>query len=129
MVKPNISESEWTVMEALWDCAPQTASEVAAVLKPDTGWAINTVRTLLTRLVGKGALSTNENSLGVRQYSPALDREALVRAESQSFLDRVFKGAPQPLLVHFASESKLTPDEVEQLKQLLDESVASKPKS
>lgn len=126
MDRPNISDAEWTVMETLWDHAPQTASEVAKTLQPRTGWALNTVRTLLTRLVEKGALQTAENASGVREFTPALDREAVVRAESQSFLDRVFKGAAQPLLIHFATQSNLTPDEVEQLKKLLDDSLESK---
>lgn len=125
MDRPNISESEWIVMETLWDRAPQTASEVAKSLHSRTGWALNTVRTLLTRLVEKGALQTAENASGVREFSPALDREAVVRAESQSFLDRVFKGAAQPLLIHFATQSNLTPEEVEQLKTLLDKSLES----
>ena len=126
MARPNISESEWSVMEVLWERAPRTASEVVEVLQPTTGWAPNTVRTLLSRLVKKGVLALSKDSAGVREFSPALDREAVVRAEGQSFLDRVFKGAPQSLLVHFASQSKLEPEEVEQLKQLLDESLETK---
>jgi BlaI family penicillinase repressor len=126
MEAPNISEAGWTVMEALWDHSPQTASEVARTLQPSTGWAVNTVRTLLTRLVEKGALLSEENVEGVRIYSPAVERDALVRSESESFLNRVFKGAAQPLLLHFASRSNLSPEEIRQLKQLLDESQCKK---
>ncbi len=116
----NITESEWVVMEALWKSAPQTASEVAKTLRASTRWADNTVRTLLTRLVEKGALSTAENASGVRTYLPAVKRETCVRAESQSFLDRVFGGAAKPLLMHFAQNAKLTSEEVRELKKLLD---------
>jgi BlaI family penicillinase repressor len=84
-------------------------------------WAENTVRTLLTRLVEKGALKTAENASGTRTFIPAVKREACVRAESQSFLDRVFGGAAKPLLVHFAQNSKLSPDEIKELKKLLDQ--------
>ena len=121
MTRPKISESEWSVMEVLWERAPRTASEVVEVVQPTTGWAPNTVRTLLSRLVKKGALATGKDSAGVREFSPVLDREAVVREEGQSFVDRVFKGAPQSLLVHFVGQSKLKPEEVEQLRQLLDE--------
>ncbi len=123
MKAPDITESEWTIMERLWQTAPQTASELAKALRQSTGWADNTVRTLLTRLVEKGALRADENAAGVRQFSPALAREAFVKAESASFLERVFQGAAQPLLVHFASQSKLTPDQVRELKSLLDQSL------
>jgi BlaI family penicillinase repressor len=127
MNAPSISEAEWTLMEALWEHAPQTASEVAKVLAPSTGWAVNTVRTMLSRLVEKGAILSGENEAGVREFSPAFERDAMVRAESESFLKRVFQGSAQPLLVHFASRSNLSPDEIEQLKQLLDESVKKNP--
>lgn len=123
MSTPDISESEWSVMEALWERAPQTASEVTKTLRPTMSWAENTVRTLLTRLVDKGALKTAENESGTRTYAPAVKREACVQAESDSFLQRIFGGAAQPLLVHFAQNSKLTPEEVQELKKLLDQSL------
>lgn len=125
MPAPDISESEWSIMEALWERAPQTASEVTRTLKPTMKWAENTVRTLLTRLVEKGALKTDENTSGTRTYLPAVKREACVRAESDSFLQRVFQGAAKPLLIHFAQNSKLTPEEVKELKKLLDQSLKS----
>lgn len=115
-------------MEALWERAPQTASEVAKVLQPSTGWAVNTVRTMLSRLVEKGAILSGENEAGVREFSPAFARDAMVRAESESFLKRVFQGAAQPLLVHFATRSNLSAGEIDQLKQLLDESVKKNPR-
>lgn len=120
---PDISESEWTIMEALWKRAPQTASEVAKVLRPTMNWAENTVRTLLTRLVEKGALKTEPNDSGVRVFLPAVKREDCVGAESESFMQRVFHGAAKPLLVHFAANAKLTPEEVRELKKLLDQSL------
>jgi BlaI family penicillinase repressor len=118
---PTISESEWILMEALWEAAPQTASELARLLRPTTQWADNTVRTLLTRLVEKGALTTDENASRTRTFVPLVTRETCVRAESQTFLDRVFGGAAKPLLVHFAQNAKLTPAEVRELKKLLDQ--------
>jgi BlaI family penicillinase repressor len=108
-------------MEALWESSPQTASELARNLRPTTQWADNTVRTLLTRLVEKGALTTDENASRTRTFVPLVTRETCVRAESQTFLDRVFGGAAKPLLVHFAQNAKLTTAEVRELKKLLDQ--------
>lgn len=125
MPAPDISDSEWTLMEALWESSPQTASEVTKTLRPTTNWAENTVRTLLTRLVDKGALKTSENASGTRTYLPAVKREACVRAEGESFMQRLFGGAAKPLLVHFAQNSKLTADEVNELKKILDQSLKS----
>lgn len=127
MNAPNISESEWTVMETLWSESPQTASAVAKALQESTGWAENTVRTLLTRLVEKGALEIEESGTGPKRYLPAVRRETCVKAESESFLERVFQGAAKPLLVHFARNSRLTPDEVRELKKMLDQSIEKNP--
>ena len=124
---PDISESEWAVMEALWESAPQTASELTKRLRPSMDWAENTVRTLLTRLVEKGALKTVENSAGIRTFLPAVKRESCVGAESESFMQRVFRGASKPLLVHFVQNARLTPQEVRELKQLLDQSLKNQP--
>ena len=125
MPAPDISESEWILMDALWDSPPKTASELARQLTPSTRWAENTVRTLLGRLVEKGALSIGENAAGTRTYQPAVSRETCVKAEGDSFLQRVFRGAAKPLLVHFAQESKLSPEDVRELKKLLDQSLKS----
>lgn len=127
MNAPNISESEWTVMESLWKDSPQTASAVAKALQETTGWAENTVRTLLTRLVEKGALNIADPGAMPKQYVPAVNRETCVKAESESFLERIFQGAAKPLLVHFARNSRLTSDEVRELKKLLDQSIEKNP--
>ena len=123
MPLPDIAESEWSIMEALWESNPQTASEVTKTLRPTTNWAENTVRTLLTRLVEKGALKTGENASGTRTFLPAVKREACVRAEGESFMQRMFGGAAKPLLVHFAQNSKLTAEEVRELKKILDQNL------
>lgn len=122
---PDISDSEWSIMEVLWESSPKTASEVTKALRASTNWAENTVRTLLTRLVEKGALKTAENTSGTRTFLPAVKREACVRAESESFMQRIFGGSAKPLLVHFAQNSKLTAEEVKELKKLLDQSLNS----
>ena len=124
MSAPNIPESEWSVMEVLWEASPQTASEVAKTLNQSKGWAENTVRTLLSRLVEKGVLAVVEKPGSPRLYAPALKRETLVKVEGESFLERIFQGAAKPLLVHFASNARLTSEEVSELKILLDKSIA-----
>jgi len=124
---PNISESEWTVMEELWQRSPQTASAVAKTLHESTGWAENTVRTMLARLVEKGALAIADPEVQPKQYVPAVKRELCVQSESESFLDRIFQGAAKPLLVHFARNASLTAEEARELKKLLDQSIQASP--
>ena len=115
-----ISEAEWDVMQVAWDAEPEpvTASEVVEKLAGKKGWNPKTVRTLLNRLMNKGALAVEAQ--GKRYlYRPAVTREECVRRESRSFVSRVFGGAAGAMLVHFVNETPLTPEEVAQLKKVL----------
>ena len=114
-----ISEAEWEVMEVFWRRSPQTAAEVYAALRPGTQWKSTTVRTLISRLAAKGILDHEVD--GKRYlYSAARSREECVEAAGQSFLKRIFGGAVQPLLLHFASRTRLSKRDAEKLKQLLE---------
>ena len=116
--KPNITSAEWIVMEILWRENPLTAAEVAEVL-PQKQWAANTVRTLLNRLVKKGALTLKPD--GNRYlYRVAVRRDKCVQEEVQSLTTRLFGGAASPLLLHFIQNKKLSPDDIAELRQILD---------
>ena len=114
-----ISEAEWEVMEVFWRRSPRTAAEVYAILLSDTQWKKTTVRTLISRLLAKGILRHEVD--GKRYlYSAARSREECVEAAGQSFLERIFGGSVQPLLLHFASRTRLSKRDAEKLKQLLE---------
>jgi BlaI family transcriptional regulator, penicillinase repressor len=115
---PRISEAEWVVMEVVWRKSPVTALEVVQQLVAHKQWQDQTIRTMLRRLIRKKALRYKAEGK-VYYYSPALSREQCVRGESQSFLERVFGGAAQPLLVQLAQETKLSPEEIAELKRIL----------
>ncbi len=121
MSKPvQISDAEWVVMDVLWSSGSATAADVIASLADVKTWNHRTVRSLLTRLVDKGAL---EARLAGHRYTyrPAVRRDKCVRQESQSFLERVFAGDAAELLVHFVRHAKITPPEIERLRKILDE--------
>lgn len=117
---PPISEAEWEVMSVVWESSPRTASEVADALCDRMQWHPKTVKTLLGRLVRKGVLRYRQE--GNRYlYRPAIPRERYVRQESQSFVDRVFGGLATPMLLHFVKHSELTEDEIEELREVLEQ--------
>ena len=113
-----ISGAEHEVMEVLWREAPLTASEVAQRVPSDKGWSIRTVKTLLSRLLGKGILSHEED--GRRYlYRPAVEREAYVAEESVRLLDRLFDGRVTPLVAHLAERDALSERDIEEIEALL----------
>ncbi|MEW9623619.1 BlaI/MecI/CopY family transcriptional regulator [Rhodanobacter geophilus] len=116
---PAISEAESRVMEALWRKSPQSSEEIVAILQRDSDWHEKTIRTLLGRLLGKGAVSAEKD--GRRYlYSPTLSREQWQSQESRSLLDRVFGGRLSPLLAHFSEHEKLGAKDVAELRRLLE---------
>lgn len=117
---PRISETEWEVMQAVWQGHPCTAQEVVARLaQDDPTWHPKTAKTLLARLVKKRALAYRQEGRAYL-YGP-LVTEAECQAEaSESFLERVFGGSLQPMLAHFVARRKLSAAEIKELKRLLD---------
>jgi BlaI family transcriptional regulator, penicillinase repressor len=115
-----ISDSEWEVMNLVWKEPGVSSSRVVEVLSAQKDWRSRTVRTLLDRLVKKGALKTVPD--GKRNlYHPAIDMQQCIRRESRSFAQRVFGGEPGPMLLNLVREADLSQDEIERLKRILEE--------
>jgi len=114
-----ISDSEWDVMEPIWEAGASSAADVIRRLRTTHDWNHSTIRTLLARLVEKGALKYEVD--GSRYiYRPAVSRERCVREEGRSFLDKAFGGDVRALVAHFVDGAALDRDEIEQLRRLLD---------
>jgi BlaI family transcriptional regulator, penicillinase repressor len=125
MAEARISDAEWQVMQAVWERKAATAAEVIAALA-GTSWRHRTIRTLLARLVDKGVLAAEPD--GNRYlYRPLVSRSKCVRQEGQSFLKRVFGGDAAELLVHFVRGADISPEQIEELKRLLDEKRPRRP--
>jgi BlaI family penicillinase repressor len=116
---PQISDAEWEVMKAVWDGGTLTAGQVVERVAAEQKWKPRTIKTLLNRLVRKGAVAMETDG---RRYSyrAKVARDAVVRRETRSFLSRVFDGAAAPAIVHFIEQARLTPEEIRQLRETLD---------
>ena len=114
-----ISDAEAVVMDVLWKRSPLSADEVVMALSSRQDWQDATVKTLLNRLLNKGAIDAEKD--GRRYlYAPVLQREAWVQGESESLLDRVFGGRVAPLVAHFSEHRKLSRKDIADLRKLLD---------
>jgi BlaI family transcriptional regulator, penicillinase repressor len=116
---PQISDAEWDVIKVLWDRGQASAQDVTEALAVGRNWRPQTVKTLLNRLVKKGAVAYAEEGRRFI-YRPKVSRDAVARAESRSFLSRVFDGAVTPALVHFLKLGNLSSADIDQLKRMLD---------
>ena len=105
-------------MKIIWAKSPIMAREVIAQLKVSQSWHAKTIRTLMARLVKKGALGYQ--SLGrAYLYRPLVKEVDCVRAESASFIDRVFDGELVPMLTQVFEARKLSDAERREIRLLV----------
>jgi predicted transcriptional regulator len=115
-----VSEAEAQVMQVLWERHPRSAEEVVAALASSTDWAEPTVKTLLNRLLNKGAIEAARQ--GRRYlYSPVLTRQAWTAQQSEGFVQRMFGGRVAPLVAHFSERGRLSEADIAELRRLLEE--------
>ena len=123
-----ISPAEWEVLNVLWSQSPASTAEVCAALAADQDWHPKTVGTFLTRLVNKGLLDVRRDGK-VNLYAPRLTRAECLRDESANFLQRVFRGAFAPMMMHFVEHAELSDEEIAELQRALKQRVRKKPKT
>lgn len=115
-----ISEAESVVMQVFWERGALPTEEVVAALVSHGKWQEATVKTLLNRLLKKGALKARKDNRRY-VYSPVLAREDWLSNESHGFLDRLFGGRVAPLVSYFSEQKKLGKKDIEELKKLIKE--------
>ncbi|NCP12097.1 MAG: BlaI/MecI/CopY family transcriptional regulator [Sphingomonadales bacterium] len=118
MAVERISESEYAVITPLWEESPLTAVEIADRVADAQGWTLQTVKTLLSRLVNKGAVAFEAQ--GRRYlYRPLIERDDHAVAESRRLIDRLFAGKVSPLVAHLAERDVLSKEDIAAIEALL----------
>jgi predicted transcriptional regulator len=107
-------------MKVVWDLEESTVRQVYEALREKRPVAYTTVMTMMKILEDKGYL---KKSLVDRAhvYTPAKPRQQVVGAMVRDFVDRVFDGASDRLLLHLARDNKLTEKQKRIVKQLIEE--------
>lgn len=116
-MKIDLSNSEWKLMNHLWQTAPMTITELTAALKEDTSWSKNTVITMLSRLEGKEAVR-HEEGRRAKLYFPAVDREDAIEVETEAFLDKI--GGLGLLMSAMVEKNALTENDIAELSAILE---------
>lgn len=115
-----ISDAESEVMQVLWRRQPLTAEDVHAAIGARQDWQVATVKTLLNRLLKKGAVAAERD--GRRYlYAPVLGREQWLQDQSESLLDRLFGGRVAPLVAAFSERRRIGKRDLAELRRLVKE--------
>ena len=115
-----LSETEWYVLESLWEDSPKVGSQIVTDLSRKRGWSRSTTLTMLRRMTEKKLIICDDSGK-MKSYTPLVAREEAVKKETESFLDRVYHGSVSMLLNGFVEKQKLTSEEIDELRQILDQ--------
>jgi BlaI family transcriptional regulator, penicillinase repressor len=113
-----VSEAELQLLAALWDRAPQSATELADSVGGANGWTLATVKTLIARLVQKGAVAAEADGRRFL-YTPLLARDAVVAQESERLVDRLLGGRVSPLVAHLAAREALSAEDIAEIEEII----------
>lgn len=114
-----ISDSELEVMKIIWENPDITANKIIGILENRVEWKPNTIKTLINRLLKKNAIGFNKE--GKEYYYYALvDKDIYINAESESFLQRIFNGSINSMVLNFVKNKKMSDEDIEELKSILN---------
>ena len=115
----NLSDSEWKLMNRLWERSPMTIMELTAAAKTETGWSKNTVITMLSRLEAKGAVRCEQGERAKRYY-PTLEQKDAARAETENFLGKVYGGSLGMMMSAMVEGRGLSQADIAELSAILE---------
>lgn len=114
------ADTEWKIMEVLWEKGPLSTMEIVSILEESNGWARSTVITLLNRITAKGGVRfTTENRSKV--YYPAVERNQAELEETKSFINKVYGGNIGLMISNLVKNESLTQEEIEEIKKIINE--------
>jgi BlaI family penicillinase repressor len=114
-----ITAAESQIMEVLWRSdQPRAVEDVREALTDET-WTDATIRTFLSRLVRKKAVTASKDGRRFL-YRPLVARGDYVHAESKSLIDRLFDGQIEPFVAHFSQRQDLSSEEIARLRTLIE---------
>ena len=114
----HITDAEWDVMQAVWQARDQMAGDIIARVQQSRDWNHRTIRTLLARLVDKGAIGVRVSGRK-HLYHALVTKDECVRSAAKSFSERFFSGDIKSLLVHFVENEEISQDELDDIQDLL----------
>ncbi|OXM14436.1 BlaI/MecI/CopY family transcriptional regulator [Paenibacillus herberti] len=116
---PHITEAESEVMHLLWQKEPLSANEIIAKLSQQMQWSDQTIKTFLNRLHKKKAIRFEKSGRNYLYY-PLVSHDDYLKAENQSFLNRIYNGAAGLLCAKFIQEQPLSEKDIEELQLILE---------
>lgn len=118
--RPALSKGEMEVARCVWELKQATVREVHELLSTQRDIDFSTVQTYLRRLADKGYLKSGKRGRTL-VYSPRVRAGTVIRETIDDLVDRLFSGDTMPLFRHLIETRKISEDEIQQLRDMLDQ--------
>lgn len=117
--KDKVSSAEFKILEILWINSPLTGSQIVDALSTKESWHPRTIKSLINRLLKKKIISHKVEGNHYLYY-PLLKQNEYLKKTSRNFIQRLFGGKISPLVAHFAKHEKISKEDIQELKNILE---------
>ena len=120
-ITEKITDAELEIMKVLWEKKSITLNELVEELSKEEQKNKSTIKTLLYRLIDKKMVKSVEKNKKENEYKPLISEKKYLKSANENFLDKVYDGNVDHMLLNFIEDKKITKEEIEKLLKILDE--------
>ncbi len=113
-----VTNSEWYVMNYLWERSPLSLMQLVPLLKESVGWSKSTCATMVRRMTEKGLIGYEENGK-TKYFFPKVQKQEVIVQETRDFLQRIYDGSVGMLVSALVRQDDLSADDIRELQEIL----------
>ena len=114
-----VTNSEWYVMECLWEESPRTLMQIVPLLGDRVGWSKSTCATMVRRMAEKGLIGYDEKGK-TKYFFPKVKREDVVVQETRDFQQRIYDGSVGMMMSALLRQNDLSKEDIQELQEILE---------
>ncbi len=116
-----ITDAELEIMKVLWEKKSLTLNELVEELSKEEPKNKSTIKTLLYRLIDKNIVKSVEKNKKANEYKPLISEKKYLKSANETFLEKMYDGNVNNMLLNFVEDKKITKEEIEKLLNIIDE--------
>lgn len=114
-----VTNSEWYIMNCLWEESPRTLMQLVPLLKERVGWSKSTCATMVRRMAEKGLIGYEEQGK-TKYFYAKVEKEDVVVQETRDFLQRIYDGSIGMMMSALLSQNDLSGEDIRELQEILE---------
>ena len=118
--KYEVTDAELEIMKVLWENGELTLNEIVEILSKKEKKNKSTIKTLLYRLIEKESVKSITNKKKENTYKAIVKKDEYLRKENESFLEKLYNGSTNKLLLNFVEEKKISKKDLQDLLDLIE---------